>query len=612
MAKLIRASFLCLVVLVLLNACQQRKEVPPPPPNILWIVSEDNSPYLGCYGDTLANTPNLDELAARSILFTHAYANAPVCAPNRSSLITGMYANTLGFEHMRSTYSAPDFLKFYPHYLKKAGYYISNNVKKDYNTVDQPQVWNESSKTATYKNRPENQPFFHVQNLHQTHEGRLHRDSVARNHDPQKMSIPPYHPDTEEVRNDWAVYYDRMQDMDADVGRLLKELEGAGLAENTIVFYYSDHGGVVAGSKRFLFENGLKVPLIVHIPEKYQHLVDQKPGSKSPKIVSFIDLAPTLFQLTGLDKPDYMHGESIFTLKTDHNNYAFSFRGRTDERTDMSRSVTDGEFRYTRNFMPHRPYGQYLNTLWKAPAMQSWEEEYKKGNLDSIQSRFFKRKPFEELYDLKTDPHNVNNLIHNPEYVSKLEELRTAMDTWQTSYADAGLIPEITLEKMNNTEVIYNEVNDQPAQIEAYLTVAKMAASGKTENLDSLIQLLDHQNSTIRYWAATGLAILGSQAEPAKSHLLSALGDESKAVSIVAAEALHNIGETKNALNHLITMIQDEALIVRVQALTVLALMKDAAKPALEVIHQNKSPKSDRAYDNRLRWRIIEQLESRE
>ena len=252
--------FTFLLCSLALTACQETTEAPRTAaaterPNILWIVSEDNSAWLGSYGDQLATTPRLDALAAEGIRYTRAYSNAPVCAPSRSALITGAFPIAFGTEHMRSGFKIPDDIQFYPSYLRQAGYYTSNNYKKDYNTVDQPDAWDESSREASYRKRAANQPFFHIANLHVTHESRLHRGDVAKNHDPAAVELAPYHPDTPEARNDYAVYYDLLEELDGQVGEILDQLQADGLADSTIVFYYADHGGAVAGTKRFVTED---------------------------------------------------------------------------------------------------------------------------------------------------------------------------------------------------------------------------------------------------------------------------------------------------------------------------------------------------------------------
>ena len=603
------ASLKPLIYLLIFSiSCQKQETLPPP--NILWIVSEDNSPFLGCYGDSLATTPNLDKLAAEGILYTKAYANAPVCAPNRATLITGMYTISTGIENMRSTFPIPKFIKFYPRYLKEIGYYTSNNSKKDYNTTDQPEAWDESSKEASYLKRKPGQPFFSIFNLTTTHESCLHKGSRAESHDPAKVNIPPYHPDTEEMRNDWAVYYDRMKEMDQQAGEILQQLKEEGLAESTIVFYYSDHGGAVARSKRFLFESGLKVPLIVRIPKKYQYLAPQPMGTTSDRRVSFVDLAPTLLNLAGIAIPDHMQGTAFLGKNTpEAKTYAFASRARMDERMDLSRTVTDGRYRYTRNFMPHRPYAQYIQYLWRAPSMQSWENQFKTGNLNDIQKAFFLTKPYEELYDLSADPHNVNNLVDNPNFSEQLTKLRTALDQWQLENRDAGLMPETLLTDLSEKGTIYDLTHQQDYPIEFILNTAKMAASKQMENLDSLTMLLSHENPVIRYWAATGCAVLKEQAKPAIVQLTKSLNDPSPTVSVAAAEALYYLNDKKQSIDHLTRMLKNEELMVRVQALNVLETLGEDAKEALPVIQEIIRPIEDREYDNRAMWRLVEKFD---
>lgn len=228
-------------------------------PNILWITSEDNSPFLGCYGDSFATTPNLDKLASEGFLYNRAYANAPVCAPSRNTIITGIYACSGGNEYMRSQYAKSDDIQFYPQFLHQKGYYCTNNPKEDYNIVPEQTkgIWDESGKNAHYKNRKPGQPFFAVFNSMLSHESSLHKSIPTEQlrHDPQKVKLPPYHPDTPEIRHDWAQYYDKIEDMDAWVGSILKELEESGEAENTIVFYYGDHGGGCWDEANGLFTN---------------------------------------------------------------------------------------------------------------------------------------------------------------------------------------------------------------------------------------------------------------------------------------------------------------------------------------------------------------------
>ncbi|MDZ7317438.1 MAG: sulfatase, partial [candidate division KSB1 bacterium] len=417
----------------------------PERPNILWITSEDNSPLFGCYGDTFATTPNFDRLAKESVVFDNAFATSPVCAPARNCLVTGVYPASTGTEPMRSRYPLPTFIKPYPLYLREAGYYCTNNVKTDYNFLgDDASYWDECSTTAHYKNRPAGKPFFAVFNFTISHEHTLHTSIPAEQlrHDPAKVKLPPYHPDTPEIRHDWAQYYDQIQALDEQVGRVLKELEENGLAEDTIVFYYGDHGGVLPRSKRFLYETGLRVPMMIRFPQKYQHLAPARPGQRIDQLITFADIPKSLLSLVGIRPPEYMQGHAFLgRYKDKPRRYALAFRSRMDERYDLSRSLRDKRFRYTRHFNPHRPLGQHLEYLWRMPATRSWEAEYRAGRCNEVQSRFWRPKPAEELYDVVNDPWEVNNLAGNPQYAEVLQRMRADLRAWMLEVRDAGFLP---------------------------------------------------------------------------------------------------------------------------------------------------------------------------
>ena len=602
--------FLFLLPLGLLIGCADSEEKNDlPPPNILWIVSEDNSPLLGCYGDEFATTPHLDALAQRSVLYENAYATAPVCAPARSSLITGMYPTALGTQHMRSTNRVPDFVQFFPKYLKEKGYFTTNNYKKDYNTIDQPACWDESSRTATYENREPGQPFFAIFNLGISHESRIHKWRDSLWHDPDKVPIPPYHPNTPEVRHDWAQYHDQVQMMDEQVGDILQKLEENDLADSTIVFYYSDHGGVLGRSKRFLFESGLHVPLIVHAPKAYQHLMENKSGERTDRLVSFVDFAPTILSLVGIEPPAHIQGKAFLgKYKTEPREYVVSARGRMDERTDCSRSIRDKRFRYTRNYMPHKKFGEYLEYLWRAPSMQSWEEEYREGRLNEIQSVFFEKKPFEELYDVENDPHNVHNLADDPTFENDLKRLRNALDDWASKSLDAGLWPEAEMISGGGDSTIFDFVQSNISELKSIDKVRGIAAGADPENLPALITEFKNKHSAVRFWAATGCVILGEKAVPAKPGLLQLLNDESPSVAIAAAQSLFYLGERKKALEKLSVLMGHDQLMVRVEANNAIDALGDGAKLLLPRIKELVRDKKDRAYDNRGYNGLLEKL----
>ncbi len=539
-------------------------QIPKELPNILWITSEDNSAYFtGCYGNTFATTPHIDKLASEGFLYTHAYGTNAVCAPSRNTIITGAYSTSNGNENMRSNYANSDLVHTYPEYLRQAGYYCTNNSKTDYNTssIDPAEIWDESSRTAHYNNRPEGKPFFAIFNLTTSHESSIHRQIPTEElrHDPNRVSLPPYHPDTPEMRHDWAQYYDMIEDMDAQVGKLLQELQESGLSENTIVFYYGDHGGVLARSKRFVYETGTQVPFVICIPEKYNYLYPSKnPGDKVDRLINFIDLAPTLLSIAGVSIPDYMQGKAFLgQKKTKDPQYTFMSRLRMDERYDMVRAVRDGKFRYIRNYMPFRITMQHLDYLFNAPSAQSWEEAYKAGRTNEVQSRFFQPKPVEELYDTENDYWEVNNLADDPAYTDVLERMRKALTEWQKEIRDVGLIPETDYADFAGDRSMYDYMRSSECPLDELLEAANLATLGDPEALDTFIEYLNHNHSAIRYWGATGILILKETARSAIPALKKVANDESGAVATLIAEALYGLGEKEAAINIYTNLLQD-------------------------------------------------------
>ena len=598
------------------TSCQEK--VPEELPNILWLVSEDNSPLLGCYGDEFATTPNLDKLASDGFLYTHAYANAPVCAPARNTIITGVYACSNGNQHMRSYYPKSETVKTYPEYLHKAGYYCTNNVKTDYNTnsIDPNTIWDENSQKAHYKNRAEGQPFFAVFNTTISHESCIHKYIANEDlrHSPEEVFIPPHHPATPEMKHDWAQYYDKVEDMDTQIGKWLKELDDAGLTENTIVFYYGDHGGVIARSKRYVYETGTRVPFIIRIPEKYKYLFPEKEtGSKVNRLVSFVDLFPTLLSIAGIEIPGYLQGSAFLgKQKTADPEYAYMFRGRMDERYDMCRAVRDQKFRYIRNYMPYRIYGQHINYLWKAPSVGSWEQAYLKGECDETQSIFWETKPVEELYDTENDPWEINNLAENPNYKDVLERMRTANKNWVTKIKDTGFIPEADRVERAGETPMYDYMRSGNIDLDKIMDAAEIATLGKAENIDKLKSYLKSDESAVRYWGASGLLILGEKATPAINELKTATDDESASVVAVAAEALYYLGEKEVAKKAMLSVLKNQSEFARCHALNVIDYTNEKSPEFIDgVVDMVKSAdsKSLKKYDLRVASWLFEKWE---
>ncbi|MDW7691488.1 sulfatase-like hydrolase/transferase [Flammeovirgaceae bacterium SG7u.111] len=588
-------------------------------PNIVWIVSEDNGPFLGCYGDEFATTPSIDKLASQGVAFDNAFANAPVCAPARSTLISGIYPPSMGTENMRSVYNIPELVRFFPQYLREEGYYCTNNSKEDYNMPKPDSVWNESGKEAHYKNRKEGQPFFAIFNFTTSHESCLHKSipNEELRHKPEDVTLPPHHPDTPEMRHDWAQYYDKIEDMDKKVGEVVKELEEAGLAENTIVFYYSDHGGVLARSKRFVYDSGVKVPLVIRFPEKYKHLAPGEAGTRTDRLVSFVDFAPTILSMAGIPVPDQMQGKAFLgEQQTEPRDYVHCFRGRMDERIDLVRAVRDKQFKYIRNFMPHRIYAQYIEYLWRAPSVGSWEKAYKEGNCNEAQSAFWEQKPAEELYDTSKDPWEVNNLADDPVYADVLERMRKECTSWQTEIRDSGLMPEGEMAKRSENIPIYEYVRSADYKFEEVMAMAEKAARKDVAFLPEFIDNLGNEDALVRYWAATGCLALGEKAKPAVNVLKAALEDPNADVRITAAEALCGLGYNKEGVATLVDALGDETEMVRVHALNSLTLIdrEEAQKsmPAVKAMLDGKvATDFKRGYDLRAGAYLVELFEGK-
>ena len=565
----------------ILNRCSLKHEQP----NILWLTSEDNSPLLGCYGDEFADTPNFDKFAQESILYENAFANAPVCAPARSTIITGMYACSMGTHNMRSQNPIPPQIRFFTQYLRDAGYYCSNNSKEDYNTIKPEGTWDESSTEATFEKRGEGQPFFAVFNYFVSHESSLHKWEETV-HDPAKVTLPPYHPDTPEARHDWAQYYDKITELDRQIGEKLAKLDELGLAEDTIVFYYADHGGVVTRSKRFLYDTGTKVPMMVRFPEKYRHLAPSGPGSRTDRLVSFVDLAPTVLSLAGVRVPEIMQGEAFLGPQAEkERDYVYLFRGRMDERYDMMRAVRDKQFKYIRNYMPHRIYGQHLDYLWRMPTTRSWEKLHNEGKLNKVQDIFWNEKPKEELYDTQTDPWEVNNLANDPQYIETLQRLRGALNDWVLEVGDPGYLPEAEMVDRAKGRTVYELGQDKTVYDQArIMDILDVINDRDEKNLPQLVAWLSDPDNAVRFWAADGCLSLGVKAAPAHDALMKALDDETPNVRVAAAEALLKFSNEQKAWDTILAALDDDDEWVRLQAANALDYQDKKARRYLSVM----------------------------
>jgi uncharacterized sulfatase len=566
-------------------------------PNILWITTEDLSPVLGCYGDDYAVTPNLDRLAARGVRYTRAFAMASVCTPARSCLITGVYSSSMGTQHLRGPQPLSPQIRCFTEYLREAGYYCTNNSKEDYNFPTPRTAWDESSGKAHWRNRRSGQPFFSIFNFITTHQSRVRypRDQFEKitarvasdqRHDPERAPLPPYYPDTPRVRQDLAQLYDLVTAMDMQVQDLLDQLKQDGLSEDTIVFFYSDHGTGMPRGKRWLFDSGIHVPLIIHFPPKYQHLAPGKPGASTDRLVSFVDFAPTILSLLGLPIPAYMQGSAFLgSAAGPDRQHVFAIRDRVDEVYEMSRAVRDPRYLYIRNFMPHRARMQYSDYSERAATRQEIRRLAAEGSLAGSAAHLISPvKPPEELYDTQADPHQLNNLISSSAHQRISERLRGELRQWMIGTRDTALLPELEMIARSRGGSPYDMgQSEEQFDVRRVLAAAQLVGRGP-ESLDALTAHLADADAGVRFWAATGLAAMGRRAEPAKDALLNALTDTSPDVRFAAAEALCAIGGEKRALPILLRVLRESDPVMQLYAAISLANIGAKAGPVIQQI----------------------------
>lgn len=599
----------------------------PDRPNILWITCEDISPNLGCYGDDYARTPVLDGLAAQGVRYMNAYGITGVCSPNRSCLITGVYPSTLGSHGMRSTTWLPDSIKCFPEYLRTAGYYCTNRSKTDYNFANPETAWNESNGKAHWRKRKDGQPFFSVFNFTVCHESqiRVPEDKYQKNtarltpeqrHDPVTAPVPPFHPVTRESRKDWARYYDNITAMDYLAGDVLAQLEEDGLADNTIVFFFSDHGAGMPGIKKWVWGTGLKVPFIVRFPQRYRDWSPGVAGGTTDRLVSFVDFAPTVLSLAGVEIPSHMQGSAFLgPAVTASREQVYAIRDRMAERFDMVRVVHDKQFQYHRNFYPHLPWSQFTSYTEEMPTMRVWRQLHEQGQLNNVQNRYFDTKPVEELYDATEDPFETNNLADDPRYSEVLKRMRERCRQWMIESGDMGLLPEYEMLVRAEGKTPYDVAFEPEANpVERLAEVADLANRRDAAIVPEFVRLLSDADSVIRYWAATGLVGLGGKAAPAEDALKKAVSDEAPYVAVTAAEGLCHIGRIDVAMPVLLAGLEHKSPLIRLQVINVLDRLGEQALPAIDAMRNARMEKSGHIGDylNRMSDYVPESLEEKE
>jgi len=465
------ASLLVLPLLFIAGCStnEKAKDTEPRLPNILWLVAEDLSPVIAPFGDSTIVTPHLSRLAEEGLRYTNVYSICGVCSPSRSALATGMYPTRIGSHHMQignippamksnpaimnfirqympeglDPYEVvpPPYVKMHSEYLRELGYYCSNNAKEDYQFAPSPFSWDESSSTAHWRNRGEDQPFFAVFNFMITHESRIWmkaQDSLWVDAD-LDVPVPSYLPDTDISRRDIRRMYSNVLEMDHRVGELMQQLEADGELENTIIFWYTDHGGPLPRQKRLLYDSGLKVPMIIRFPN------EKGAGNIDDQMISFIDFLPSILSLAGIDPPEYLDGRAFLGeyKATEDRHYIHAAADRFDEHADMIRAVRNERFKYMRNFNPQKGYYLPLSFREQMALMQEMLLMRDAGTLDEIESLWFRSsKPEEELFDCVNDPEELYNLAGDPQYADILSELRAECNRWMEDVDDKGFLDE--------------------------------------------------------------------------------------------------------------------------------------------------------------------------
>ena len=578
-------------------------------PNILWITVEDMSPHLGCYGDHYARTPNIDRLAKDSVLYTQAFAASPVCSPSRSCLITGRYPVSTGTHPMRSEFPVPASVHGFPFYLRQAGYFTTNNVKTDYNTADAARLiaesWDVSSETAHWRDarRQPGQPFFAVFNDMTTHQSRSmswsydafvkHVQSQLRPeevHNPAQAEVPPYYPDTPVVRRTLARYADCITLMDRNTGRILAELEEDGLADDTIVFFFSDHGAGLPRHKRLLHDSGMRVPLLVRFPAKYQDLAPAAPGTSTDRLVSFVDFAPTVLHLVGIDPPaQFQGGPFAGATPSAPRDYVYGSRDRVDEAFEMMRSLRDRQYLYLRHYHPGTSFNQpeaYSDTSEIRRDITEFARRQPEALTAAQREYAGPGKPAEALYDVTADPAQIDNLVERPEHADVLGRFRRDFRRYRAEIGDRGALTEDSLWQ-------FAKHGEAPSS-ERLAAAWEAADSVGSADVASLLPLLEAEEADRRFWALSALRHAGFT-DAAKIARL--LADPAPPVRLEAARWLVEDGSQADqaaAVSVLREGLREEGWWNALHACRCLELLGDRARAALPDM---------RALYQRTRWK---------
>lgn len=577
-------AFLCCVFLSL-SACAKKQL---PPPNIVWITTEDNSVhYMKLFDEHGIAMPNIEALARQGLVFNHCFSNAAVCSAARSTLISGCYGPRLGSHYHRKeqVVPMPDGIEMYPAYLRRAGYYTSNNKKEDYNIIKADNVWDASNKNASWRHRAVDQPFFHVQNFVTTHESRLHfsREAFEKGTtqcDQAHQFIFPNHPQTALFKYTNARYRDKHTEVDQQIGDLLAQLEDDGLMESTFIFFYGDHGGVLPGSKGYLYETGLHVPLVVYVPQQYKALVDFERGTRVDGFVDFTDLSATVLHLAGVDLPEGIDGqpflgEGVTAEQVNARDEAYGYADRFDEKYDMVRTFRKGNLKYMRSYQPFNFDGLYNEYRYKQLGYQEWKQMYSDGQLNEVQSAFFKARRPEMLFDLDADPYETRDLSQDPRYREQLKNMRTLLQEQEASMPDLSFYPEYFLiQNAFDNPVAFGQAHQK--DIVRYMAIADLQLLPFAQAKKKLENALQSEDSFDRYWALCAACTFGSEAVALSSIIKKIEKEDVVLVNNVRAAEFFAIANKENPVMSMTqSFYQSQDPVEGLLILNMMALMAD-------------------------------------
>ena len=507
-----------LLLLILLNHSSfAQKEKP----NILWLTFEDTSPqFIGCYGNKSAKTPFMDSLAKIGTKFTRVFSTGSVCSPSRTALITGMKTYTTGTGHHRSKYPIPDFVKGFSYYLRKNGYYCTNNFKTDYNVSNikefTAEAWNESSAKAGWWNRKSGQPFFSVFNSMSSHQSRTMTDKYSEyenlvlNNLPKNLQvsdneivIPPFYRDSPEMRKNMGRIYNSIALADFEMKQIFDRLKNENLLENTIIFCFADHGEGMPRAKTNGIALGHQVPFFMVIPEKYKNDFSFKPGTTTDQLVDFCDLAPTVLDITNTEILSHFQGKSIVKFQ---NSSLHLSSDRSDESYDLTRNIIKGKYAYTKNFMPFEQELRYFNYMDKGDITMQIRKDFNENKLNNVQQQMLLTRPIEFLYDYENDPWQLNNLALDKKNEALLEAFRIDLKKHLIEERDVMFLPESEFEEISKKTTLYEfRKSSENYPIEKIIEMAMLSGVESKDACNQQVKALQDKNLTIKYWGAMGL-----------------------------------------------------------------------------------------------------------